>query len=172
MLISLLSFRFSVLMGPIGQSFLNCYPSWDVPELTKKNLLSTPDTAHIKHLISPERLPFTAAYFGSLGLTLYFAVGVRGSLFSYPSPLRPCVASPALADRASHTLLSALFSPLISLVGSPTAQILPRHPPSSDRPGRRSPLLPGGLLPWRAHDAAIRREHGVAWGGERFAVLI
>lgn len=40
---------FSVLMGPV---------------------------AHFKHLISPERLPFTAAYFGSLGLTLFFAVGV------------------------------------------------------------------------------------------------
>jgi lipopolysaccharide export LptBFGC system permease protein LptF len=45
---------FSVLMGPV---------------------------AHFKHLISKERLPFTAAYFGSLGLTLFFAVGVR------PSPL-------------------------------------------------------------------------------------
>ena len=30
----------------------------------------------MKHLISPPRIPFTAAYFGSLGLTLYFAVGV------------------------------------------------------------------------------------------------
>jgi hypothetical protein len=33
--------------------------------------------AHIKHILSPERLPFSAAYFGSLGLTLFFAVGVR-----------------------------------------------------------------------------------------------
>ena len=31
---------------------------------------------YIKHLVSPPRIPFTAAYFGSLGLTLYFAVGV------------------------------------------------------------------------------------------------
>ena len=31
---------------------------------------------YMKHLISPPRIPFTAAYFGSLGLTLYFAVGV------------------------------------------------------------------------------------------------
>jgi Got1/Sft2-like family len=39
---------------------------------------------YIKHLVSPTRLPFTAAYFGSLGLTLYFAVGVRHlSLVSY-----------------------------------------------------------------------------------------
>lgn len=35
---------------------------------------------YIKHLMSPARLPFTAAYFGSLGLTLYFSVGVCPSL--------------------------------------------------------------------------------------------
>ena len=31
---------------------------------------------HIKHLVSKERLPFSAVYFSSLGLTLYFALGV------------------------------------------------------------------------------------------------
>ena len=31
--------------------------------------------AHLKHLVSAERLPFSAVYFGSLGLTLYFALG-------------------------------------------------------------------------------------------------
>ena len=41
--------RFSVLIGPIN---------------------------HIKHLVSRERLPFSIAYLGSLGLTLYFALGV------------------------------------------------------------------------------------------------
>lgn len=35
--------------------------------------------AHLKHIFSPERLPFTAAYFGSLGLTLFFALGVRSA---------------------------------------------------------------------------------------------
>jgi hypothetical protein len=33
--------------------------------------------AHIKHLLSAPRLPFTAIYFTSLGLTLYFSLGVR-----------------------------------------------------------------------------------------------
>ena len=47
--------RFSVLIGPIN---------------------------HIKHLFSRERLPFTAAYFGSLGATLYFAVGVKSYIGS------------------------------------------------------------------------------------------
>lgn len=31
---------------------------------------------YAKHLISGSRLPFTAAYFGSIALTLYFAIGV------------------------------------------------------------------------------------------------
>ena len=31
---------------------------------------------YAKHLLSTPRLPFSAAYFGSIALTLYFAVGV------------------------------------------------------------------------------------------------
>jgi hypothetical protein len=47
------SHRFSVLIGPLN---------------------------HLKHLISKERLPFSVAYLVSLGLTIYFAVGVRREL--------------------------------------------------------------------------------------------
>jgi len=32
---------------------------------------------YVKHLVSTERLPFTATYFGSIALTLYFALGLR-----------------------------------------------------------------------------------------------
>lgn len=32
---------------------------------------------HLKHLAAPERLPFSAAYIGSLIATLYFSVVVR-----------------------------------------------------------------------------------------------
>ncbi|KAK0279888.1 Protein transport protein sft2 [Friedmanniomyces endolithicus] len=39
---------------------------------------------YARHLISAERLPFTATYFGSIGLTLYFALGV-----STPPPSDP-----------------------------------------------------------------------------------
>ncbi|KAJ7938138.1 ER-to-golgi vesicle protein transport Sft2 [Mycena leptocephala] len=46
----LVMFGFSVLVGPIN---------------------------HLKHLITAERLPFTAIYFSSLGLTLYFALGLH-----------------------------------------------------------------------------------------------
>jgi hypothetical protein len=31
---------------------------------------------YAKHLVSGSRLPFTAAYFGSIAMTLYFAIGV------------------------------------------------------------------------------------------------
>src|SRR6266508_2359272 len=54
------TFRFSVLIGPIN---------------------------HIKHLVSKERLPFSFVYFSSLGLTLYFALGV--SLFHHSLLLHP-----------------------------------------------------------------------------------
>jgi hypothetical protein len=30
----------------------------------------------LKHIASKERLPFSLAYFGSLGLTLFFSIGV------------------------------------------------------------------------------------------------
>ncbi|KDQ17072.1 hypothetical protein BOTBODRAFT_172665 [Botryobasidium botryosum FD-172 SS1] len=36
---------------------------------------------HLKHLMSPARLPFTIAYFGSLFLTLFFSVGGHKSYF-------------------------------------------------------------------------------------------
>lgn len=48
-------YRFSVLIGPVN---------------------------HFKHLISKERLPFSAVYFSSLGLTLYFALAVQSYLGS------------------------------------------------------------------------------------------
>jgi len=35
----------------------------------------------VRHLISGPRLPFTAAYFGSIICTLYFALGVSSAVF-------------------------------------------------------------------------------------------
>lgn len=46
---------------------------------------------YVKHLISEARLPFTAAYLGSIGMTLYSAVGVR-FLHTLPT-LHPCSSS-------------------------------------------------------------------------------
>ncbi|KXS98046.1 hypothetical protein AC578_8785 [Pseudocercospora eumusae] len=36
----------------------------------------------LRHLVSQERLPFTATYFGSIALTLYFAVGLRSTILT------------------------------------------------------------------------------------------
>jgi hypothetical protein len=37
---------------------------------------------YVSHLMSTPRLPFTAAYFGSIALTLYFSLGVSVSPIS------------------------------------------------------------------------------------------
>ena len=43
--------------------------------------------AYVQHLLSAERLPFTAAYFGAIGLTMYSTLGVRiRSLNPHPTP--------------------------------------------------------------------------------------
>lgn len=38
--------------------------------------------AYVQHLASGSRLPFTAAYFGSIGLTLYFSLGLHSTLLT------------------------------------------------------------------------------------------
>ncbi|TPR01843.1 Protein kinase domain family protein [Aspergillus niger] len=37
---------------------------------------------YAKHLVSGPRLPFTAAYFGSIAMTLYFAIGLHSTLLT------------------------------------------------------------------------------------------
>jgi hypothetical protein len=76
---------------------------------------------YAKHLISGSRLPFTAAYFGSIALTLYFAIGVslfpfsdRSTSIYYPVLFFPCCKQlrlhPAVGKkkRGSHILLFGL----------------------------------------------------------------
>ncbi|GAB7338987.1 hypothetical protein MBLNU457_5656t1 [Dothideomycetes sp. NU457] len=41
----------------------------------------------LKHLLSTERLPFTAAYFGSIAATLYFALGLHSTLLTLVSSI-------------------------------------------------------------------------------------
>ncbi|KAK0612944.1 Got1/Sft2-like family-domain-containing protein [Bombardia bombarda] len=43
--------------------------------------------AYVKHLSSGPRLPFTGAYFGSLGLTLYFSIGLRSTILTLISAI-------------------------------------------------------------------------------------
>jgi len=43
--------------------------------------------AYLQHLISTPRLPFTSAYFGSIGLTLYFSLGLKSTLLTLLSSI-------------------------------------------------------------------------------------
>ncbi|KAL1874011.1 hypothetical protein VTK73DRAFT_617 [Phialemonium thermophilum] len=43
--------------------------------------------AYAQHLLSSPRLPFTTAYFGSIGLTLYFSVGLRSPILTLLSAI-------------------------------------------------------------------------------------
>ncbi|UZJ52495.1 hypothetical protein CBS101457_001815 [Exobasidium rhododendri] len=64
------------------------------------SLLSGPLT-HLKHILSKERLPFSSAYFGSLGLTIYFALGPRWLL--------PTLAAAIVQVLSLITYLAAYF---------------------------------------------------------------
>lgn len=62
--------------------------------------------AYLQHLASTPRLPFTAAYFGSLGLTLYFSIGVSQAC---PRTMVDTDAEGLLATKHdSHTVCGAL----------------------------------------------------------------
>ncbi|KAK3694674.1 Got1/Sft2-like family-domain-containing protein [Podospora appendiculata] len=43
--------------------------------------------AYIQHLASTPRLPFTAAYFGSLGLTMWFSIGLHSTILTLISAI-------------------------------------------------------------------------------------
>ena len=63
---------------------------------------------YAKHLISGPRLPFTAAYFGSIALTLVFAIKVR-LLLSHPS-IMLLVKSACDGTSHSNDLITASWS--------------------------------------------------------------
>ncbi|KAG2172012.1 hypothetical protein INT43_001489 [Umbelopsis isabellina] len=48
--------------------------------------------AHVKHMMSLERLPFTAAYLGTMGLTLYFSLGARNYILTIISAVLQIIA--------------------------------------------------------------------------------
>lgn len=73
--------------------------------------------AYVQHLASTPRLPFTAAYFGSLGLTLYFSIGVsatnsRSALETH----RPQNPNPRLQLQSTILTLFAGLAQLASLI--------------------------------------------------------
>jgi hypothetical protein len=63
------------MFGYVNTALHRTYFIFDIHGLLSFAILIGPMN-HIKHLITKERLPFSAAYFSSLGLTLYFSVGV------------------------------------------------------------------------------------------------
>ncbi|EMD00930.1 hypothetical protein BAUCODRAFT_61945 [Baudoinia panamericana UAMH 10762] len=69
-ILSLRPRKFAILWSMASALFLS---SWAV--------LMGP-IVYARHLISPERLPFTATYFGSIALTLYFALGLRSTILT------------------------------------------------------------------------------------------
>ena len=122
---------------------------------------------HIKHLVSKERLPFSIAYLTSLGLTLYFSLGVR-SFQSFITFLR------------SLTLGTQIQSYLGSLIGAIVQVRLPiQHVAWSSSvltfsvyAGHRTRFIRTRLLPRRHADAALRRPDGAARGRQLAPVLI
>ncbi|TFY61872.1 hypothetical protein EVG20_g6894, partial [Dentipellis fragilis] len=109
----LVMFGFSVLIGPIN---------------------------HIKHLVSKERLPFSIAYLASLGLTLYFSLGV--SPIPHLSPHQaPQLTRPGRASQAT---------------------LVHRLPGRRDRASRHARIIHPRILPRRQPDAALRRLDGPA----------
>lgn len=71
---------------------------------------------YAKHLVSGSRLPFTAAYFGSIAMTLFFAIGVSALLLSLESYPLPCSSTlvypvcPATAARLRSCSILAMTS--------------------------------------------------------------
>ena len=98
-----------------------------------------------RHLLSQERLPFTATYFGSIALTIYFAIGVCSRrLITNPSPFPP-------STSRHHHRISLTIQP------NPASKY-PPHPPLLHRPDRRARLVPRQLLPHGLAGAAVRGE--------------
>ncbi|CAO1615708.1 unnamed protein product [Parajaminaea phylloscopi] len=74
-------FSFLFLLSPIPKlrKFALSFSMGSLLFMVGFSVLSGP-LAHLRHITSGPRLPFSAAYFGSLALTLYFALGPRTTL--------------------------------------------------------------------------------------------
>jgi hypothetical protein len=69
--------------------------------------------AYFRHLVSAERLPFTGIYFGSIGLTLYFSLGV-----SHRELGRASRSSPSWTASADLSLALQLHSTILTLISA------------------------------------------------------
>lgn len=89
---------------------------------------------YAQHLTSGSRLPFTAAYFGTIALTLYFAVGVSSTFLTYG---RTCLPHPFMIDPSNE--VGGVRLPLNGF-----CQALPHVQPSPSTADR--PVTVGFLL--------------------------
>ena len=107
------------------------------------------------HLISGPRLPFTAAYFGSIFMTIYFAVGVSGFLLSLAIPVFELRCMQGMFDLSAQVHLQVISRRAGPASLFPTYAnyffTAPQYYPHSvlgDHTNPRSGLVPRQLFPY------------------------
>ncbi|CAG8541809.1 12076_t:CDS:2 [Dentiscutata heterogama] len=73
--------KFAVTYTMGSLLILSRFTTFEVLQVYDFALLYGP-FAHLRHMISRERLPFTVAYIGSMAATLYFAIGLRSTILT------------------------------------------------------------------------------------------
>lgn len=114
------------------------------------------DHCTVLHLVSGPRLPFTAAYFGSIALTLYSSVSVgHGSLPALPLSMDPAriVVAPSSLPPLPHASLS--IGCLLTLGHLTTASHAASDPRCNGRAAGLSRLLYGFVLSHGFHRPAV-----------------
>jgi hypothetical protein len=104
----------------------------------------------VKHIFSAERLPFSLAYFGSLGLTLFFAIGVSDS------PLPTCILE------TDNWIFADSFDNRDDRGSNSTGEPDPHKAADFAHTalGGRIVVLCRGVLPWWNYDVAFRWSDG------------
>ena len=114
---------------------------------------------YVKHLISEPRLPFTAAYFGSIGMTLFSAIGVCALVT--PTSFS---CSSKLTSKLSCTSFACIVRALLQAVLSKTSADLDVHMTAPQLPADTlilhytasvSCLVSCQLLPYGKHGFAL-----------------
>ncbi|KAK0509481.1 hypothetical protein JMJ35_007875 [Cladonia borealis] len=81
-----LCFALFPILWPVPRKFAILWSFGSVLFLASWAVLMGPVT-YAKHLISGPRLPFSAAYFGSIGLTLFFAIKLHSTILTLISTI-------------------------------------------------------------------------------------
>lgn len=106
---------FAILHGPLNREiFASCRLKREGPQLIKVD---------VKHICSAERMPFSLAYFGSLGLTLFFAIGVSFH-FHYITFLNSNVPCCTLVGTRRRSGLKLILKQVRSTIGTLLAAIV------------------------------------------------